>query len=111
MHIIDKILVANRIDYSKEMKVVINALVEFIDDYKARGYEVVLLFLGDIFHRGYTDPSASIDGNNLLIYLSQKVSAMYTVVGNHELTTIVTILSTLSLAKQTQEGLKGLATE
>lgn len=86
MHIIDKILVANRIDYSKEMKVVINALVEFIDDYKAREYEVVLLFLGDIFHRGYTDPSASIDGNNLLIYLSQKVSAMYTVVGNHELT-------------------------
>lgn len=71
MHIIDKILVANRIDYSKEMKVVTNALVEFIDDYKARGYEVVLLFLGDIFHRGYTDPSASIDGNNLLIYLSQ----------------------------------------
>ena len=32
MHIIDKILVANRIDYSKEMKVVTNALVEFIDD-------------------------------------------------------------------------------
>lgn len=86
LHIIDKILVSNRIDYSKEMKVVNDALFDFIENYKSRGYEVILLFLGDIYHRGYTDPSASIDGNNLLIYLSQQVSGMYTVVGNHELT-------------------------
>lgn len=83
LHIIDKILVSNRICYKNEIDCVINELYQVIEKYA--GYEVNLIFLGDVYHRGYTDPTASIDGNNLFIKLSNHVNKMYTVVGNHEL--------------------------
>lgn len=85
LHLIDKILVANRINYKNELQCVLNNLLKIINSYKHSGYVVNLLFLGDIYHRGYTDPTASIDGNNILIHLAQCVNKLYTVVGNHEL--------------------------
>lgn len=85
MHIINKILVKNRVDYKKELEHVENNLLRVIKKYTRDGFNVNLIFLGDIYHRGYSDPIASIKDNNFLIYLSTVVNKIYSVIGNHEL--------------------------
>lgn len=85
LHIINKMLVKNRISYRTEIEQVEKEIDDLIDSYKDRGFIVRLIFLGDLYHRGYTDPIASIKDNNYLVYLSKKVDSIYSVMGNHEL--------------------------
>lgn len=85
LHIINKMLVKNRISYRTEIEQVEKEIDDLIDSYKNRGFIVRLIFLGDLYHRGYTDPIASIKDNNYLVYLSKKVDSIYSVMGNHEL--------------------------
>lgn len=84
MHVINKMLVKNRISYKTEIEQVEKEIDKIINKYKEQGYSVRLIFLGDLYHRGYTDPIESIKDNNYLIYLFDRVDSMYSVMGNHE---------------------------
>ena len=73
----------SRVDYQNETNVVWNKLLELVGKYE--GANVNVLFLGDLFHRGYPDTFSAVVGNNLFHDLSKRVSGVYTVLGNHEL--------------------------
>lgn len=84
-HIINRMLTQSRENYAMELDCVKKRLVELIREFKESGHSVRLLFLGDIFHRGYVDPIAATTDNNFLVLLSSMTDGMYTVIGNHEL--------------------------
>ena len=76
----------NRVDYQGEVRYAKEKIVETITKYKQNGCKVVLIFLGDIFDRGYTSEAVfgAVAGNNYFIYVRQLVDAIYSVMGNHE---------------------------
>lgn len=75
----------NRYNYQQELNHVFNQINDCIDKYASRGYNVVLLLLGDVFDKGYLSTFDAISANNSFICLRNKCSAIYSVIGNHEL--------------------------
>ena len=75
----------NRINYQAEIELVKDKLIDICYKYKQQGYNNYVLLLGDVFDRGYASPDASALGNNFWVALSEKISGIYSVVGNHEL--------------------------
>ena len=75
----------NRFNYQKEIDVVFEQIHCCIDKYHAQGYRVTLLFLGDVFDKGYLSTFDGIGANNYFICLRNKCEAIYSVIGNHEL--------------------------
>lgn len=78
--------IRGRIDYTAESKFAWNKVESVVDKYLDTGYEVVVLFLGDIFHNSYVSIIDAITANNMVINLRNKVHGIYSVVGNHETT-------------------------
>lgn len=74
----------NRYNYIDEVSFVKNKIVDVSEKYKSLGYDVYLIFLGDIFDREYKDPDMAVKGNNYYIALRMSVSGMFAVMGNHE---------------------------
>lgn len=80
------IAVASRIDYRNEVMDVKIKLTQIAVRYRNAGYEVVTLFLGDIFHTGYRDVTTAVVDLGFVAMWSSKIGKIYSVVGNHELT-------------------------
>lgn len=73
----------SRVDYQAEIDYVWNYLLSLIDKYSV-DREVSVIFLGDLFHRGYPDSFSAVNDNNLFRELRSKCSGIYSVLGNHE---------------------------
>ena len=76
----------NRFDYVKEIEHVKNYINILIEKYKNLGYDVNLLFLGDIYDRSYRNIEKGIQGYTGLEKLCKSVKASFVCVGNHEFT-------------------------
>ena len=74
----------NRLDYGRELEVVFKYLLSLFDKYE--GYEICLVFLGDIFDRSYAKVSKACVDLSLLDLVLSKASKAYSLVGNHEIT-------------------------
>lgn len=75
----------NRYSYDKEMHVVFHKIVELIEKYKRKGFEVNLIFLGDIFDKSYKTPNKYGIDSSFFIKIGNITKSMYVVIGNHEL--------------------------
>lgn len=75
----------NRFSYRNEIMFVKREIFRTIDKYKEKGYSVSLIFLGDIFDRGYLKTFDAVEANNEFICLRNSCDAIYSVLGNHEL--------------------------
>ena len=75
----------NRFDYKGEIKIVYNKIIELIQKYSESGFSVSIMFLGDVFDKGFADTFDGIEANNVFMYLRTQCEQMYSVVGNHEL--------------------------
>lgn len=75
----------NRFNYQKENLLVLQEIEKCIDKYNSQGYNVILLLIGDVFDKGYLSTFDAISANNIFICLRNKCEAIYSVVGNHEL--------------------------
>lgn len=75
----------NRYSYQDEIALLFEELEQCINRYNEKGFEVILLFLGDIFDKGYLSTFEAIGANNIFICLRNKCKAIYSVIGNHEL--------------------------
>lgn len=75
----------NRYSYKDELFIVKQELFRVIEKYKVLGYNVYLIFLGDIFDRGYLKTFDAVESNNEFICLRNNCSGIYSVIGNHEL--------------------------
>lgn len=75
----------SRHDYLGEINHVMNNIIDIIQKYKDEGYKVNLILLGDIFDNSFKDMSLAIYFNNYFVYLETLCEAIYSVVGNHEM--------------------------
>lgn len=76
----------NRVSYEKEIQFVFKKIVSLVEDYKAKGCSVNIIFLGDIFDRSYKSPQRLGVDSSFFTLLYGMCDCLYTVVGNHELT-------------------------
>lgn len=75
----------NRINYQEEIMQVLNKVIELTNKYKSDGYNVIIIFLGDIFDKSFKSVTKGIFANNIFIQLSS-IAKIYSVLGNHEIT-------------------------
>lgn len=75
-----------RTNYVKEIDYVEDKIKELISYYKSMGYNVILIFLGDIFDSSYREVGASLEVQPAFYKLATTVKSVFSVVGNHELT-------------------------
>lgn len=76
----------NRISYFKETEHVKRFLVELILTFKKLGYNVILLYGGDIFDNVFRDVEKALYEFDSICYLDSLADKSYSVIGNHELT-------------------------
>lgn len=75
----------NRKDYLSELLPVLSKIESLLDSYREKGYHTHLIFLGDIFHRGFSKVSQAFPLQDIIRYLCSKADTSYSLVGNHEL--------------------------
>lgn len=75
----------NRISYSAEIQYVKDKILSLVLSYKQQGYRVNVIFLGDIFDRGFSSATTGIKGYTFFLNLLDYCEKLYSVIGNHEL--------------------------
>lgn len=79
--------ISSRVDYVEEMKQVRMKMIDTASKYLKAGYDkVILLLLGDVFHRGYNKVEQAVYDSNFFTLWREKIGECYSVIGNHELT-------------------------
>lgn len=76
----------NRYAYLKEIEQVIIKITEIGLKYKQVGYDVILIFLGDIADRSFKELDKGIWLNNVFVRFRMLFKDIYSVLGNHETT-------------------------
>ena len=76
----------NRINYGNEMLMLKIEILKLINSYNNKGFLVNVIFLGDLFDRGYRDSLGCTLDQNFFIMVSLRAENVYCVVGNHEIT-------------------------
>lgn len=76
----------NRIDYLEEIDYVKDIIMQLVKTIKQKGNKVFVLFLGDIFDRGFKSIIRALQVNNYFVALDKSSDGIYSVVGNHETT-------------------------
>lgn len=74
----------NRYDYLSEIEFVIDKIFETASKYASAGYEVNIIFLGDITDNSFKDQNKAIYLNNIFVLL-KRIANIYSVLGNHEM--------------------------
>lgn len=77
---------ANRYDYPGEILDVKKQIIRLTKKYKEAFDRVFIIFLGDVFDRGYQDVFGGTIANNFFILLRDLCDGIYLLFGNHELT-------------------------
>ncbi|WP_394862088.1 metallophosphoesterase [Paraclostridium bifermentans] len=75
----------SRFNYIAEINFVMDKIMTLIEEYIEEGYEVYLLFLGDIIDNSFKDMQRAIVFNNYFVYFKQICKRIYSVIGNHEM--------------------------
>lgn len=75
---------SNRKFYVKEVNDNLTRVLKIGSKYLNEGYEVYLIFLGDIADRSYSDIIPAIQLNNMFTVYNMLFKKCYTVLGNHE---------------------------
>lgn len=75
----------NRINYQDEVNYVLQYIFKCVKKYKDIGYDVNVIFLGDIFDTSFKSITKAIRANNIISTLAQACK-VYSVLGNHEIT-------------------------
>lgn len=76
----------NRKSYRDEMIAAEMELLKIAIHYKQENYNVITMFLGDIFHNSYKDVTEALIDKDFISNWRLKVGEVYTVMGNHEFT-------------------------
>lgn len=77
---------SSRKNYRDEIFSVEKQLLEIAIKYKKADYNVIALFLGDIFHNSYKDVTDALLDKDFINLWRLKVGEIFTVMGNHEFT-------------------------
>lgn len=75
---------SNRKFYVKEVNDNLRKILQIGNKYLNEGYEVSLIFLGDIADRSYSEIIPAIQLNNMFTVYNMLFKKCYTVLGNHE---------------------------
>ena len=73
----------NRVDYQHEIDAVDKHIAECIKRYS--GSNVNLIFLGDLYDRGYREVFSAIHEHSTMLIYKSMCKEIYSLVGNHEL--------------------------
>lgn len=76
----------NRISYENETIYVKKELIKRVIETNKKGYNSYILFLGDIYDKGFNDSTQSMVAFDTMVYLNSICKGLYSVIGNHELT-------------------------
>lgn len=76
----------SRVDYRNEIAHVCQNLIKVAEEYTKKGYSITLLLLGDVFHNAYNSVFAACNDNNFFYRWALRYGAIYSLLGNHELT-------------------------
>lgn len=74
----------HRVNYFGEVLTVLQQVIEINDKYKQRGYETVLIFLGDVIDSSINSADDAMRCLDVLRFVSSQFRDTYTVLGNHE---------------------------
>ena len=74
----------HRKDYFGEILHTLTKLLDISQKYSSSGYNVNLVFLGDIIDGPISNPEDAMRCLDIFRYLGSEFNAMYTVLGNHE---------------------------
>ncbi len=83
LHIWDKNL-NGRVDYVAEVKGYASQILSIVEEKFNKGYNVNVVFAGDIFHKGFNNFEELIYWYSYFLELAS-MSSIYSVIGNHEL--------------------------
>lgn len=85
-HLWDKTF-ENRIRYPNEIEGYLESVRHMTQNLQGDGHDVKVIFMGDIFHRGYTDAIVMLKHVSFFSSWSDDLCGeLYSLVGNHELT-------------------------
>jgi hypothetical protein len=73
-----------RHSYEAETAMVLNKIRELVKKYKDSGQRVVIIFMGDVYDKSFSQIFSSISYNNKIVKLRMEVDDMYALLGNHE---------------------------
>lgn len=76
---------ATRLNYVEEIKKYMADLLTMVIERRKYVDKLFLVWVGDIFDRGFTDPDIAIDWKDYFIELRSECEDMYSVLGNHEI--------------------------
>lgn len=76
----------SRKNYTEEVLLVFDKLHEIITKNEEKGYNNILILLGDFFDRGFPDANDAMMALEFCKMIFDKFDQVYAVVGNHELT-------------------------
>ena len=75
----------NRFNYDKELHVVFHKIIELVQVYNKREFDVHVVFLGDIFDKSYKTPEKYGIDSSFFVMLRNMTKGLFVCVGNHEL--------------------------
>lgn len=73
-----------RKNYQLELLEVFNIVICLSNNYRKRNYNVFLIFLGDIFHRGIKQTPNALTALTLFNYVCSFFDKVFSLIGNHE---------------------------
>lgn len=77
---------ANRLDYFGEVLGAMQDILALAEKYRHEGYSPKLIFLGDVFDSGISDPSNAMQLMEVFYFFTAVFDGVWSVVGNHEIT-------------------------
>ncbi len=99
---------SNRINYFGEILSAIESIIRIGNDYRQKGYSVKLIFLGDVFDAGMSNPSDAMQLMEVFYFLCSSFDGVWSVVGNHEISYAKNNPFWFLVSQLGDEGLLGL---
>lgn len=76
---------ANRLNYFGEILTAMQDILNIAESYKQKGYSVRLMFLGDVFDAGSSNPADAMQLMEVFYFFTSVFDKVWSVVGNHEI--------------------------
>lgn len=76
---------ANRLNYFGEILGAMQSIMGLAEEYREKGYSPKLIFLGDVFDAGMSNPSDAMQLMEVFYYFCSAFDKVWSVVGNHEI--------------------------
>lgn len=76
---------ANRLNYFSEVVSSIQDVISIAETYRSKGYSPKLIFMGDVFDSGSTNPTDAMQLMEVFYFFTSYFDGVWSVVGNHEI--------------------------